>query len=323
MQCFKKLLVVITAEMKAPHVLRWAISFARRHGAELDVIEVVEETPPYAGRLARGEKVRNSGKACKQTSVKRLETLMAPLKPSGLQVNLHTTTGSPVLEIINMVRKYRHDLVVKTVEPERKWQQLLWGCADTHLLRHCPSALWLVQPTDWVLHRRILVAVDPDIEDPGKCALGIRLLRLGAALAHVESAQLLVGHAWHPFAEAKLKDHLSTVEFGRYLRGCQQAGATQLQTLLAMAQVHIPPDRIRLVKGHVDVVIPRLVKRLAIDLVIMGTVSRSGFRGLVIGNTAERMLSRLTCSILTLKLPGWVASVKPSCQEKGSDGHDS
>jgi universal stress protein E len=309
MQPFKKLLVVITAEMEEPPVLRWTIPFAQRHGAALDVIEIVKETSPYAGCLVRGGQVEHAGEALKRASMKRLETLLGPLKTPGLQVNLHTAIGPPFLEIINIVQKYRHDLVVKTIEPERKWQQMLWRRTDIHLVRHCPSALWLVQPTDLAPYRRILVAVDPDIEDPVKRELGVRLLHLGASLSQSEGAELLVGHVWRPFAEVKLKGHLSTVEFGRYVRGCKQACTTRLQTLLAMAHVHIPPDRIRLVKGNVDVVIPRLAKRHAVDLVIMGTAGRSGVRGLVIGNTAERMLDRLTCSLLTLKPPGFAAPV--------------
>jgi nucleotide-binding universal stress UspA family protein len=47
---------------------------------------------------------------------------------------------------------------------------------------------------------------------------------------------------------------------------------------------------------------------------MMGTAGRSGIRGLVIGNTAERMLDQLECSILTLKPPGFVAPV--SCERR-------
>jgi universal stress protein E len=313
-QRFKKLLVAITAEAKEQPALRWAVQFAQRHHAELDVIEVVEKTPSYAGCWVREMQVGKSGKPIKQTSMKRLETLLAPLNTTGLKVNLHTTIGTPFLEIIHTVLRHRHDLVVKTVEPERRWKQMVWGRTDIHLLRQCPSALWLMQATEAAPYRRILVAVDPDIEDPVKCELGFRLLHVGTSLAQSEEAQLLVGHAWSPFAEAKLKGHLSTVEFGRYLRDCKQERTIRLQTFLSMAHVNIPPDRMRLAKGKVDVVIPRLTKRHAVDLVMMGTAGRSGIRGLVIGNTAERMLDRLECSILTLKPPGFVAPV--SCERR-------
>jgi nucleotide-binding universal stress UspA family protein len=65
-----------------------------------------------------------------------------------------------------------------------------------------------------------------------------------------------------------------------------------------MASVDIPANRIHLVKGQADLVIPRLAKRHAVDLVVMGTIGRSGIPGLLIGNTAERLLNRLECSWL-------------------------
>jgi nucleotide-binding universal stress UspA family protein len=47
-----------------------------------------------------------------------------------------------------------------------------------------------------------------------------------------------------------------------------------------------------------------------IDLVVMGTVARSGIRGLVMGNTAERVLQRLRGSVLAVKPPGFVSPVE-------------
>jgi nucleotide-binding universal stress UspA family protein len=42
-----------------------------------------------------------------------------------------------------------------------------------------------------------------------------------------------------------------------------------------------------------------------IDVVVMGTVARTGVAGLVMGNTAERVLQRLYRSVLTVKPPGF------------------
>ena len=38
-------------------------------------------------------------------------------------------------------------------------------------------------------------------------------------------------------------------------------------------------------------------------LIVMGTVARTGITGIFIGNTAERVLSRLPCDVLVVK-PG-------------------
>ncbi|HNA21902.1 MAG TPA: universal stress protein, partial [Agitococcus sp.] len=55
--------------------------------------------------------------------------------------------------------------------------------------------------------------------------------------------------------------------------------------------------------------IPALSHNLAIDLVVMGSVARTGIAGLIIGNTAETILEQLQCSVLVLKPQGFISPV--------------
>ena len=55
--------------------------------------------------------------------------------------------------------------------------------------------------------------------------------------------------------------------------------------------------------------IVKLVKSNAIDLLVMGTVCRTGLPGFFIGNTAEKVLSEVSCSVLTVKPEGFVTPV--------------
>ena len=55
--------------------------------------------------------------------------------------------------------------------------------------------------------------------------------------------------------------------------------------------------------------IPALARKLACDVVVMGALSRSGLKGLVIGNTAERVLDDLRCDVLVVKQPGFESAV--------------
>jgi nucleotide-binding universal stress UspA family protein len=49
--------------------------------------------------------------------------------------------------------------------------------------------------------------------------------------------------------------------------------------------------------------------RLKPGLVVMGTISRAGIAGLSVGNTAERMLGHLDCSMLTVKPTDFICPV--------------
>jgi nucleotide-binding universal stress UspA family protein len=154
-----------------------------------------------------------------------------------------------------------------------------------------------MQPTEPAWYRRILAAIDPDMEDQVKRELATRLLHMATSLSQSEGAEL------------QFRDHLNTAEFKSYLRSSGQESNVRLQTFLSMVGVDTPSYRVHLTTGRADVVIPRLAKRHAVDLVVMGTIGRSGIPGLSIGNTAARILNRLACSIFTIKPPGLVSPV--------------
>jgi nucleotide-binding universal stress UspA family protein len=59
-------------------------------------------------------------------------------------------------------------------------------------------------------------------------------------------------------------------------------------------------------------VIPWVVRKRKIDLLVMGTICRTGIPGFIIGNTAEKVLDTINCSVLTVKPVGFVSPVAPS-----------
>ena len=67
---------------------------------------------------------------------------------------------------------------------------------------------------------------------------------------------------------------------------------------------------IHMVSGEPGVVLPRLAEHLDIGLIVMGTVGRTGLKGLIMGNTAETILRSVRCSVLAVKPAGFVTPVK-------------
>ena len=66
---------------------------------------------------------------------------------------------------------------------------------------------------------------------------------------------------------------------------------------------------LHVVKGPAHFVVSELARELAVDLVVMGTVARTGIDGFFMGNTAEGILAELDCSVLTIKPPGFTSPV--------------
>ena len=66
---------------------------------------------------------------------------------------------------------------------------------------------------------------------------------------------------------------------------------------------------IHLIKGDPSAAILAELARLEADLLVMGTVSRLGLTGFLLGNTAEKILQRVRCSVAVTKPEGFVTPV--------------
>ena len=59
--------------------------------------------------------------------------------------------------------------------------------------------------------------------------------------------------------------------------------------------------QVHLVEGYPGAMICRTAEMLKADVVVMGTVARTGIPGILMGNTAEDTIQNLDCTLLALK----------------------
>ena len=57
--------------------------------------------------------------------------------------------------------------------------------------------------------------------------------------------------------------------------------------------------------------IVNFAKDVHADLIVLGTVGRSGIQGLLLGNTAENVLVHCDCDVLTVKPAGFQTPIAP------------
>ena len=84
-----------------------------------------------------------------------------------------------------------------------------------------------------------------------------------------------------------------------------QLERTEYRSLSEPVRVHLA-DKV----GRADEVILKCVREYHIDLLVIGTVGRTGAPGIMIGNTAERLLPEVTCSVLAVKPPGFSCPIR-------------
>jgi universal stress protein E len=289
--------------------MKQALALAALNGTALTVLLVYPELPRDSRYLVpRFEeflvaRLRDS-----------VDSLSSDANLDDAQISIVVEGGSkpPAIRVIQRVLQAGHDLVIKDAEPKAEGRG--FRAADMTLLRKCPCPLWLVRPpfrVDDEMH--IAVAVDSEFRDEAERDLSLRLLRLADAIGQRLQVELTVLSCWdYEFEEYLQKSPwLGSVEEhpANTVSAVEHHHRVALNALIASSGM-LCMYHVRHLRGRPDVVIPLYVDRDSVDILIMGTVARTGISGFIIGNTAENILEKISCSLVALKPEGFVSPVK-------------
>lgn len=318
MKLFNNLLYVFEQSTAQDTAIARAVSLAQNNQARLTIIDVIPEQKAKIGMPPDGPVSNDLTAAMIAQRRQMLKSLIAPYTTQ-LDFGIEILVGIKFLEVIRAVQRNDYDLVIKPAE-NPDWVERLFGSDDMHLLRKCPCPIWLMKPQEKSNYERIVAAVDfdPDETESDEQALNQLILGMSSSLALSDFAQLHLVHVWDVpeagfaslWADNPKAAEMNMIEA---VRAQHKAG---MDTLIRMLSEQISADaykyltpRVHLLKGSAQKVIPALVKELKADLVVMGTVARTGIPGFIIGNTAEAILDQLQCTVLAVKPPGFVSPV--------------
>ncbi len=236
----------------------------------------------------------------------RLERIARRLRRTGLKVAVSVAWDYPAYEAI--VREAAHlgaGLIVAERHPGRHLAAGLLHLNDWELLRRSPMPVLLVKHARPYRRPVVLAAIDPDHTYEKPLRLNQQILRLGATVARALHGTLHAGYAYVPlpltaFSAGALSDQEVT---GLEARARRSARTTLQRTVL---NAGIPRTRQHVLGRHPVDAILQLAASTRSSILVMGAISRSGFKRLLIGNTAERVLDRLGCDVLIVKPAGLV-----------------
>jgi nucleotide-binding universal stress UspA family protein len=179
-----------------------------------------------------------------------------------------------------------------------------------HLLRKNPSPLLICNNLK-LDSPRILAAVSSADEDDEKYALDVKVLNQALGVREILGGELHVLTCWRAYLESMVSSspRFSSVESEHHVTFARKEGESHFQHLIKA--VDLPEETVKVfAHGDPGQLIPQYAREHEIDLVVMGSVGRSGVAGLLIGNTAEKIIRSLDCSIMAVKPNGFVSPIK-------------
>ncbi len=246
--------------------------------------------------------VEGEGEPPSVVATEALKTAAEELGADGVRVGTAFTRERPWLALVQRALRKESDFVFvgrrEMVDRDR-----LLGTNTEKLLRKCPSPVWAVAPGSDLLSHSILAATD-------LTEVGARVTRMGATLAAMAGAELHIVHAWQKTMQFQLEcARLTDDAVERHIEGYEAELRERILQAMDGDQATVAP-LLHVGCTSPDRAILEGVSALHPDLVVMGTLSRSGLPGVLVGNTAERVLDRIQCSLLAIKPQGFVSPVR-------------
>lgn len=319
MKRFKNILFVLDnrTDETSPSLMR-AIALAKTNQADLTLLHVLPKLPLNAYSKKLGMSSQQLKEKVQAHEEARLHQLFSSLEPDfGIRTELKV--GKRYIETIRAVQSENFDLVIKESDAIN-WFSRLLGSDDMHLLRKCPCPVWLMKKDEKSDYRNIMAAVDfgTGRDKANSDALNQSILDLACSLSLSDLARVHVVNVydvpqsgfislWVENPE-KVEQELAEDE-RRHRQYRMEALLEELKGRMGEESYHYLSLRPHVVPGIPDRDLPKMAETIKADVVVMGTVARTGIAGVIMGNTAEAVLSQLNCSVLAIKPDGFESPV--------------
>jgi len=231
-----------------------------------------------------------------------------PAEISGPERSVIQLDGVPWMAVIREVVVGQHDLVLLEAGGEGVFDLDSFA---KHLLRKCPCPVWVVPSAPARALRRVVAAIDAEASTDAHRSLNTFILDMAAALTRDPDSELHVVYAWH-FAGAQtlaIRGHLDDEALRHAAWKERSYYEHKLREVLREHGASSDRMNVHLVEGEPIEALPRFTAEHEADVLVMGTVCRTGIAGYIIGNTAEDVLSEVECAVVAVKPGGFVTPV--------------
>jgi nucleotide-binding universal stress UspA family protein len=257
-----------------------------------------------------GLKISGRYKAIQQEiqeqKVKEIESFLHHSHWNGIEIVADKSQDTDFISIIRTVQQNSYDLVIKEEALTEGLDQLAM-----RLVRKCPCPVWVIKSGAGEF-KRILAAIDVGTDNLESQVLNQKIIELTYSLAQREKGEAHYLHVWRLEHEVMMRGprfNITDEEITSIKLELYNKRLSQLQNLLESNYISQQADNIHMREGRTEDVIKKVIRDLGVDVVVMGSVGRSGIPGLLIGNKAEKILTTINCTVLTVKPDGFVSPI--------------
>ena len=272
-----------------------AMSLAESEGSRLTFVTSFESHPASPSDV----KAAQSDEDTVLPAVRReMDEMVNSAVAKNLDAAWEFLFGTAWKQLCNKVHTDNHDLLVVGTRKRSGFARTLLGGTAKRVSHFAPCPVWVVQHQRRTRYDTIVIATDLS-------EIGESVLRHGLSWGNWNKSQVHIVHAvpnwyqgrWYRAGYAKdviIREHEEKKIEAHHKLGEQMSKVMDEVCLGSTPHLHIET-------GSPEDVIWRMVTGHDANLVVMGLVGRSGMQRYLIGDTAEKLLPELPCSVLMVK----------------------
>jgi universal stress protein E len=295
-------------DMADPALLK-AAQLARSLHATLEIFHAISPWRHHDDRplsRARLRKLKRDAGAVVQL---KLRKVAASLRRRHIDASAVAEWDYPPYEaIIRRAQHIKADLIVAGQNSGTHALAGLLKLTDWELLRLAPMPVLLSKTSRLYRHPVVVAAVDPAHANDKPGNLDERILTVSSMVSRALRGTLHAVHAYVPFPLDEAPHlPLSPATFERRTAELATAARQRFERLLRTTRIR-KANR-HLSDRHPIDAIELAASTLHSSIVVMGAISRTRLRRLLLGNTAEAVLDDLDCDVLIVKPAHFVSGV--------------
>ena len=305
---YRHILTVLEADTTEQKALSRALHIARLEQAKLTLFISIYDFAYEMTTMLSSEEREQMRYSLIEDRKEWIADILEDFDTHGLSIEFDIVWHHrPYEAIIRSALACKADLIVKGTRKHDTLPSVIFTPTDWSLLRKAPTPVLLVKDHDWPPQGQVLCAVHAASESNVHQSLNKELLTSADYMAHKLSANLHVVNCY-PGAPATIAMEIPEFDTQNYQASVREFHEQALDSLMnTNGDIHA---ELHLREGMPEDEIPTLAKELDAELVVLGTIGRTGLSAAFLGNTAEHVIERLNCDLLALKPAGFKSPIQ-------------
>jgi len=305
MEQYQKILAVIDPTVEDQKALKRAIELAKKTNASITAFLTIFDFSYEMTTMLSSDEREIMRKSVVDDRRQWLKSIVDSIDHQSVTIDYQVLWHNrPFETIIKQVLTEGFDIVIKGTHQHDKLKSVIFTPTDWHILRKCPCPVLLVKDHSWPAQGNIVAAINAGSDEDEHISLNTKITNQALELAHIIDANV---HLVNSYPGTPVNIAIEIPEFNSTEYNDTMLKHHQHAMIEHANSFSINTDHTHVKEGLPEDVIQALSVELDAELVILGTIGRTGISAALIGNTAEHVIDRLDCDVLALKPDGYVS----------------